>query len=288
MTDLVLMATFARDDRPIELECKRMSSLLEGNEEQLERELAGEPLARPATGSVALHAALTLAIVLYYVLGGFFHSNIWGGSAAGGAIRVQITSALPLPSDQPINDNVLATEKPSPAPEIPQTKEQAKTIDMSAVPIPGKKEKVKPQPTPKVSPKKLPQVADNRARYGEQAGSSMPRTLNGQATQAGPVSINEGDFGSRFPWYVDQINRKMSQSWNKGEVDPRTPKGARVYLTYSIHRDGTPGDVQVDRSSGSATLDRSCVRGVQRVDTFGNLPAGYNSSTLKVSYYCEY
>src|SRR5437762_14085371 len=110
-----------------------MGGLREGDEERLERGLAGEPLAHPATGSVALHAALTLAIVLYYVLGGFFHSNIWGGSAAGGAIRVNITSALPLPSDQPINENVLATEKPSPAPEIPQPKEQAKTMDLSAV-----------------------------------------------------------------------------------------------------------------------------------------------------------
>lgn len=265
-----------------------MSSLLEGNEEHLERELAGEPIAAPATGSIVLHAGLTIAIVLYYVLGGYFHSNIWGGSAAGGAIRVNITSALPLPSDQPINENVLATEKPSPAPEIPQPKAESKTIDMSAVPIPGKKEKVKPQPVPKASPKQQPIQQDNRARYGEQAGSSMPRAITGQTTTVGPTSVSEGDFGSRFPWYVDGINRKMSQSWNKSEVDPRTPKGARVFLTYTIHRDGSPADVQVDRSSGSSTLDRSCIRGVQRVETFGNLPPGYNSSTLKVSYYCEY
>jgi protein TonB len=265
-----------------------MSSLLEGNEEQLERELAGEPVVAPATGSIVLHAGLTLAIVLYYILGGFFHSNIWGGSAAGGAIRVNITSALPLPADQPINENVLATEKPSPAPEIAQPKEQAKNLDLSAVPIPGKKEKNKPQPIPKNPPKQQQVAQDNRARYGEQAGSSMPRAITGQTTTVGPTSIAEGDFGSRFPWYVDGINRKMSLSWNKLEVDPRTPKGARVYLTYSIHRDGSPADVQIDKSSGSPTLDRSCVRGVQRVDTFGNLPSGYNSSTLKVSYYCEY
>src|SRR3954469_18000839 len=165
-----------------------MSSLLEGNEEHLERELAGEPLAKPATGSVVLHAALMLGIVLYYILGGFLHSNVWGGSAAGGAIRVNITSALPLPSDQPINQNVLATEKPSPAPEIPQVKEQTKTVDLSAIPIPGKKKETnKPQPAPKSPPKQQPVAQDNRARYGEQAGSSMPRAMNGQASQPGPV-----------------------------------------------------------------------------------------------------
>lgn len=265
-----------------------MSSLLEGDQ-HLEQELTGEPVMAPATGSIVLHAALGVGIMLYYVLGGFFHHNLWGGSASGGAIRVNlVSSALPLPSDQPINENVLATDKPSPAPEITQPKEQAKTIDMSAVPIPGKQPKAKPQPVPKVTPKQPPPKQQNLVRYGEQAGSSLPRAVTGQTTSVGPTSVSEGDFGSRFGWYVDGINRKMAQTWNKGEVDPRTPKGSRVYLSYTIHRDGSPADVLVDRSSGSPTLDRSCVRGVQRVDTFGNLPGGYTLSTLKVSYYCEY
>jgi protein TonB len=100
--------------------------------------------------------------------------------------------------------------------------------------------------------------------------------------------VSNGDFGSRFGWYVDGINRKMATSWYKPEVDPRTPKGARVYLTFTISRGGNPSDVEIERSSGSTTLDRSCQRGVQRVDTFGSLPGQYTQSTLKVSYYCEY
>ena len=80
----------------------------------------------------------------------------------------------------------------------------------------------------------------------------------------------------------------MADNWNKAQVDPRTPKGTRVYLVFAIHRDGTPSNLQLDRSSGSPTLDISCERAVQRVDTFGNLPPAYNQSTLKVSYYCEY
>ena len=263
-----------------------MSALLEGDE-HLEQELTGEPVVAPATGSIVLHAALAVSIVLYYVLGGFFHSNTWGGSTSGGAIRVNITSAIPLPSDQPINQNVLATEKPSPAPAVPQPKEKAPTIDEKAIPIQGK-QKIKPQPVPRTPPKQPQPKQENRAQYGEQAGSSLPRAIAGQTTTIGQTSIAEGDFGSRFPWYVDGINRKMSQNWNKQEVDPRTPKGARVFLVFAVHRDGTPGEWQVDRSSGSPTLDRSCLRAVQRVDTFGNLPGAYNLSTLKVSYYCEY
>jgi protein TonB len=264
-----------------------MSSLLEGDE-RLERELTGEPVVAPATGSVVLHIALAGSIVLYGILGGFFHSNIWGGSAAGGAIRVNlVSSALPLPSDQPPNQNVLATDKPSQAPVLPLPK-AAPTVDEKSIQIQGKQEKPKSKPAPKTPPKVPQPKPDNRAQYGEQAASSMPRAVQGQATTNGPTSVSEGDFGSRFPWYVDGINRKMSVSWNKADVDPRTPKGARVFLVFTIHRDGTPAEVQLDRSSGSPTLDRSCIRGVQRVDTFGNLPGAYTSSTLKVSYYCEY
>jgi periplasmic protein TonB len=265
-----------------------MSSLLEG-EERLEQELTGEPVFAPATGSVVLHVALGLAIVLYYVVGGFFHANVWGGSAAGGAIRVNIvSSALPLPSDQPQNQNVLATDKPSPAPEIPQEKVQSPTIDMKAIPIPGKNAKVKPQPTPKSQLKQPPPKQENRAQYGEQSGSSIQRAVTGQTTITGPVTVNEGDFGTRFAYYISNIQRKMASNWNKGEVDPRTPKGTRTFITFVIHKDGTVSNVQQDRSSGSPTLDRSCLRAAQRVDTFGPLPAQYSPSTVLTSYYCEY
>jgi protein TonB len=198
-----------------------------------------------------------------------------------------VSSALPLPSDQPPNENVLATDKPSQAPVLPLPKAEEATVDEKAIPILGKQVKPKEKPAPK-TPTKPPPKQDNRAQYGEQASSSMPRSIQGQTTMNGPTSINQGDFGSKFAYYVDGINRKMSQSWNRYEVDQRTPKGARVFLVFTIRRDGTPGDVQLDRSSGSPTLDRSCMRGVQRVDTFGPLPGAYNLSTLKVSYYCEY
>lgn len=114
----------------------------------------------------------------------------------------------------------------------------------------------------------------------------MPHQMTAGST--GPTTVGDNNFASLFPWYVDQINRKMSANWNKGQVDSRTPKGSRVYLTFTVHRDGSVSDLQLDRSSGSPTLDRSCQLAAQRVDTFGNLPPAYNQSMLKVSYYCEY
>jgi protein TonB len=265
-----------------------MESLLEGSE-HLERELTPEPIIAPATGSLVLHGALFGALVFYGLLAGFFHHNTWGNAGPGGAIQVNLVSnAVPLPSDNPPSQNVLATETPSkaPAPPAPKAKE---TVDPNAIAMPGKTQQTQQKPVPPKTQLHQPQQKpDNKAAFGEQAVTSMQRATQAQVTQTGPTSVSTGDFGSRFPWYVDGINRKMSTSWYKQEVDPRTPKGMRVYLTFTIHRDGSPADVQVDQASGSPTLDRSCQRGVQRVDTFGQLPSAYTSSSLKVSYYCEY
>jgi len=264
-----------------------MSLLSDG--EKLERELTPEPVFAPAAGSLLLHGALAGGLVAFGILGGLFHHNSWGNPGSGGAIQVSlVSSALPLPSDEPPNQNVLATETPSKAPEE-QAPKAKQAEDLTAIAISGKQKKQQQQTAAKTAQKQpQPKQPDNRAKFGEQAGSSTPRGIQSQGSSTGPTSVSEGDFGSRFGWYVDGINRKMATSWYKPEVDPRTPKGARVYLVFTIRRDGSPKDAQIDRSSGSPTLDRSCLRGVQRVDTFGQLPPAYNSSTLKVSYYCEY
>jgi protein TonB len=263
-----------------------MSLLNDG--ERLERELTPEPVVGPASGSLALHAALAGGLVFYGIFAGLFHHNQWGGSGAGGAIQVNlISSALPLPADHPPNENVLSTDTPSQAPAEPTPKAK-QAVDMTAIPIAGKQKKPQPQTAPKTPQRQTQAKVDNRAQYGEQAGSSTPRATSQQTGPVGPTAVSDGDFGSRFGWYVDGINHKMATSWYKPEVDPRTPRGARVYLDFTLNRGGTPSDIRIERSSGSPTLDRSCQRGVQRVDTFGSLPTAYNQSTLKVSYYCEY
>ena len=130
-----------------------MSSLLDGNrsakDDRLERELTPERIAAPAAGSVALHLALAGFIVGYGILGGFFHHNLWGDAGSGGAIQVNlVSSALPLPSDQPPNDNVLATQTPSKAPAEPAAKAR-QAEDETAIAIQGKKVKPKEKTQPK-------------------------------------------------------------------------------------------------------------------------------------------
>jgi len=260
-----------------------MNSLLDGGE-QLERELASspEPMMAPAASSFLLHGALVAVLLTYGLVAGLFHHNQWGG-AGSGTIQVNVVSALPLPSDQPPNENVLATDTPSQAPAEPAAKTKH-AVDESTLAISGKN---KPKQNTRKSQQHEPEP-DNLARYGEQTGSSLARSIQPQGFTSGQTTVSDGDFGSRFGWYVDGINRKMSTNWYKPEVDPHTPRGSRAYIQFAIHRDGSVSNVQMSQNSGSQTLDRACMRAAQRVDTFGALPAQYNQSTVMTSFYCEY
>ena len=251
-----------------------------------------ESFGRPVAGSLLLHGFVVAAVTVLAYFIGHLHGVSWGNDQAPGAIQATLVSSapsIPLPQEAPPTPNVLATEQPSPAPAPPQPK-AAPAPQPEAIPIPVKQpEKTKPekkqvQPSPKHA---QPTQLQNRAHYGEAPPTQIPHSLTSNPGEENPVNVNGGDFGSRFPWYVDVIRRKTLQNWLEQEVAPETPAGARVYVYFLISRDGSPSQVRIAQSSGSPTLDSSCLHAVQRVDTYGPLPSGYTGSTLSVSYYCE-
>ncbi len=263
--------------------------------------LAPEPLGKPMLTAIAAHLLLAGGIVAWALIHGWWSHNNWG-SNEGGAVAVQLVSnALPLPADQKPNDNVLATETPSQAPAPPAAHVKA-TQDQDAIPIatqvapPKKQAKQQQHETQRLPlPLPLPQqrsnpyskpVPQNRAAYGEQASSQMQRSVT--ATSDGPVSVTSGTRGFNYPFYVENIKRRMLQSLYRGEIDPRTAKGAQAYILFTIQRNGAPTEIRMDRSSGSPTLDQACLRAAQRVDSFGPLPSPVTDGPLHVSYYCEY
>jgi protein TonB len=284
-----------------------MSSTLSEQFDHIERGFIPEPIARPILKSIAFHLALIGGAVAFAYMADLFPHNTWGGANEGGAIAVQlVSSALPLPQDRPPNDNVLATEHPSEAPAPPTPKAQA-TVDTSAIPIATKIEapkkqadkhqeasKTKPvvptQAQAKASPHTVPNPKnDNRAQFGEQASTQMARSTVPTTTSTnGQVAVTAGSKGFNYPYYVETIQRKTHENLERGVVDPRTPKGARTYIYFTIRRDGSVTDVKLDKSSGSQTLDLACQRAAKRVDTFGPLPSPSSDGNLSVSYYCDY
>ena len=171
--------------------------------EHLERELMPEPIATSAMGSFALHAILFASLASWGILSGLFKHNVWGNQGGGAAMQVSLVStAIPLPNNQPVNQNVLATEKPSKAPVAPAPKTEQK-VDQKAIPIQGKEEKPKEQTTQKAPPQPAPKT--NTAQYGEQSGTPIQRATQPTVGSIGQTAVGDSDFVSMFGWYVRGI-----------------------------------------------------------------------------------
>jgi protein TonB len=241
--------------------------------------------------AVLLHAG-----IIGSVIGGafVFHRNgeSWGDKQdVAGAVQATMVNSVPLPPKvQPKDDNVLASETPSeaPPPPTPKAEPPPKPTDLAIL---AKQPKVppkaadKPAPEPPKHPQPLAPQPD-KATSGETAGLrvAMASTENKAGTSS--VNVAESNFGQRFAFYVQQLNRKVAQQWFTQTLDSAAP-GHRVTLSFQVDRDGTPSHITIATPSGDSTLDASALRALQRIDTFGPLPDAYNGSYISVQYYFE-
>jgi periplasmic protein TonB len=237
--------------------------------------------------SAAFHAGVTALIVLYAAFFAGARGSEWGSGGGGDAMGVTLVSSVPLPSSQTPTQNVLANESKG----LTQSQPKEEEKEPDAIEIQGKNAKQKPKQITSTQKKPKPEPEPtNQAAFGEGGPVSGPYGTFDAGGAKGGFAVNGGggDFGSRYGWYVQVIQRKVSENWLKYEVDPGINGAQRVYITFDVARDGHPYNVQVEQSSGVPSLDISAVRALQRIDTFGPLPADYSGNKLSVEYWFDY
>ncbi|HKR26846.1 MAG TPA: TonB family protein [Acidobacteriaceae bacterium] len=256
-------------------------------------ELQREPFGKSFGGSIVLHVGIVAALSLMVWVNGRIRGNQWGNNAPPGAVQATLVSSapsVPLPNVTPPTPNVLATQEPSPSP-APPSKETIPLQDLNAIPIPThemkRREAEKPHPAaPKYS---QPTSQPNSASYGEAGASNLARTMNSTtAHNNSPVNVAGGDFAARFPWYVEKIQRMVSQNWYTQQIDTGTRVGSQANVTFTIGRDGRPYNIHLTAPSPSGTLNTTAVQAVQRVETFGPLPDQYTGNNVSVEYTFTY
>ena len=237
---------------------------------------AGDNLRGNFIGSLVLHAAIAGVVIGLAFFRNTGHS--WGENAAtAGAIQATMVASLPLPPKQRELDNgVLTSEAPSPAPVTAKEKtEPPPKPDEVAVQEKTKPVKQAPQPTP--APPKHPQPVPEqptKATTGETAGIRIPQSTIELRNGTASAMVQDRTFGARFAYYVNIVNRTVAQNWYTQEADPRASAGKSVTVIFDINRDGSPSNPRLGSRSGSPSLDTSAMRAVQRVEGFGPLPAG--------------
>ena len=233
------------------------------------------------TIAIVLHVAIAAAILTAAFVNPF-NLDRWGGhESTEGAIQASVVDALPLPPKaQPVDKSVLVQPDVTPAPAPPPKVEAAAPPKETDVLIKGKtapKTAKVEAPAPPKHPQPTPETTKaNSGSTATQIPQSIAQTHNGQAA----LTVADHVYGQRYAYYFDAVQRKIGESWLGQEADPRASLGKSVKLSFDINRDGTPSNIHVETSSGSPSLDLSAIHALQRVDTFGPLPAG-NKQTVE-------
>jgi len=245
---------------------------------------------RALAWSAGLHVGITLAVLAYSA---FFYrtsGDTWGTGGGGEAIGATLVSTVPLPANPSPTQNVLANESKGVTQSQPKVEEKAP----DAIDIQGKNARIKPKKKQESESKSKPQAAPeeetNQVAFGEGGPVSGPYGTFSAAGAKGGFGITGGggDFGTKYGWYVQVIQRKVSENWLRYEVDPKISTAQRVYITFDVARDGHPANVRVEQSSGVPSLDISATRALQRIDTFGPLPPDYPGSKISVEFWFDY
>ncbi|MFZ0956197.1 MAG: energy transducer TonB [Candidatus Sulfotelmatobacter sp.] len=241
--------------------------------------------------SAAFHVGVAAAILLYAMFASGNQGQGWGGGGMGEAMGATLVSTIPLPANPAATKNVVANESKG----VTQSQPKPVEKEPDAIEIQGKNTKIKPKKTPtptptKEKPQPEPEEVTNQVAFGEGGPVSGPYGSFSAAGAKGGFGFTGGggDFGTRFAWYVQVVQRKVSENWLKYEVDPGITTAQRVYITFDIFRDGSPGHVQLEQSSGVPSLDNSAIRAIQRIDTFGPLPQEYSGSKVTVEFWFDY
>lgn len=264
----------------------------------------------PLTISILMHVALAAVglINVYFTRRG----ENWGGPG-GGSVTVTLTGSapgIPMPRPEVETPNRVVDEskglyKNEPAPEIKEPPPP------DAVPI--TKFKIKPPPQPKEKPRGFenpppPKYLSRKSKvlenptppppnavpYGGGGAPTVPYTSfamgAGNGTQAG-LSIGGaegGDFGSRFQWYVQAVQRRVSSNWLQSTIDSSVSVAPRVVATFDILRDGTITNIQITRSSGNYSVDSSAIRALRDSSPVNALPSEYSGARVGVEFWFDF
>ena len=118
--------------------------------------------------------------------------------------------------------------------------------------------------------------------------------MNAHAKQSDPAQMKatvmppRPESRERLGSYIEVAKSKVAQKWDPSEVAGNTPAGATVYIQFSIQRRGNHEAPTMETSSGYSSLDVSCLRAVDRVQTFDHFPKSYSGESLTVLYHCTY
>jgi periplasmic protein TonB len=245
-------------------------------------------LRRFLTYSLALHALLAIAIAVggYFKL---FQGDQWSGiGGEQGGTKVTLVSNAGIPMPRP----VIPTESQMVDPtqglyKVDPPKLEQPPPDATKLPQ-FKKEKPLP-PSPKSKEFKPKQPPPDNAVYGRGGTPDIPTGYSPNPGSSSGVALEGqggGDFGSRYPWYVESLRNRIQQNWDQTTIDPalRSAHRGKAVMIFRIARNGTVTNISMSASSGNSSLDYSARRTLLSIGSAPPLPPDYAGSYVDVTF----
>src|SRR6266702_5136807 len=237
--------------------------------------------------SVVFHALFTVAVLS----ASFFErrGNAWGGVGGNlGGTKVSLVSAgIPMPKESVVTESKAVDPTKGLHKEEPPKPPEPKT-DAEKIP---KFEKEKPLPPSKKSrtfeSKKPP--PENAVPYGKGGNPDLPTGYSQTPGGSSGVAVSGqggGDFGARYPWYVDAVRNRIRQGWDQNTIDPavRAAHRAHAVITFRINADGSISNIRLSQTSGNSSMDYSAQRALQSLGSVSRLPNDYMGSYVDVTF----
>jgi periplasmic protein TonB len=248
-----------------------------------------ESLRGPLLASIGLHAGLSALMLGYGLV--HFGGESWGNPwEKGSSLRVRAVSSLPgvpLPPPLEVTPNTVANQNPGlyqTQPVIPLPLEHAQEI-------PKFKDEIKPEQPKRINTRIQKQQLTpppNAIPFGANGEPAISYSQAQTAAGEAGISIGQGDFGSRYGWYVAAVRSRVSSNWLLSTISPTLVSAPRVYVDFNIGRDGTITGTRLAQSSGIPEVDNSALRAVEASNPLGPLPSDYSGSSVAVSFYFDF
>jgi protein TonB len=239
------------------------------------------------TYSIVFHALLAVAVLSasYFERQG----NTWGGNGGklgGTKVTLAPAAGIPMPKETAVTDSKTVDPTKGLYKEEPP-KPESKT-DAAKIPKFDKEKKLPPSPKSRTFENRTP-IPDNAVPFGQRGNPDLPTGISqnpGASSGVSTIGPGGGDFGARYPWYVDAVRNRVRQSWDQTTIDPavRTARRAHAVVTFRISSNGTVSNTRVSQSSGNSSMDYSALRALQNIDSFRSLPNDYMGSYVDVTF----
>lgn len=258
-------------------------------------EVDNQSLSGPLFLSLIFHTLLFGSLAISTLVS--HRGDLWGGPGGGGAVSVKLVGGVqgvPLPRPETVTTNRVVDETKGLYKAEPKPKPQP--IPADSKPIPEFKKEKQPRyvtPPSKVLEDNTP-PPQNAVPYGQGGAPAVPYTQfalgSGGGTQAGMgfSGSGGGDFGGRFPWYVDAVRNRVSSNWLQSTIDPSLRWAPRAVVSFDILRSGALTNIQMLQSSGNASVDASAVRAIQGSNPANPLPNEYPGSKVSVEFWFDF